>query len=412
MKKLFISVLAFYSMGLIAESGSFVIQDVRLFDGENVHQNVNVIIKDGRIDSIQTNSRKTDLPIIDGSDSTLMPGLLDAHTHTELVQQLVESLRFGVTTVFDVGTFPEDEHALRVAAANRNDVADFRSSGIFITAPGGHGTEYEKTNPPIAELDEVDDFVENIVEQGADYLKIVLNGVRHENNGTPTLEEDMVRALIKAGHKHNKLVVAHVESGEDTRVAVESGVDGLVHHWRDGGARPDLAELIVRHDVFVMPTPTALDGILRIGPDLMLTDPLIVPYLSELSRRQLTKSLPFTANIEAMKETNAGIKSLIDADVLILAGTDAFNGNPRIVHGASMHRLLVLFVEAGLTPLASLQSATANVADAYQITDRGRIKPGLRADLLLVNGDPTQNIRATRDIRRVWRGGDEIINRE
>jgi imidazolonepropionase-like amidohydrolase len=90
---------------------------------------------------------------------------------------------------------------------------------------------------------------------------------------------------------------------------------------------------------------------------------------------------------------------------LLLAGSDAFTGNPRIVHGASLHRLLELFVEAGLSPVATLRSATANVADAFGLSDRGRIKPGLRADLVLVRGDPTQNILATRDIAGVWRDG-------
>jgi imidazolonepropionase-like amidohydrolase len=287
---------------------------------------------------------------------------------------------------------------------SRDDVADFRSSGIFITAPGGHGTEFGHDMPTLARAADADAFVNDRIRDGADYLKLVINGVRHERDGMPTLDSDTVHAAVQSGHTGGMLVVAHIESGDDVRLAAAAGVDGLVHHWRDSGARPELAELLASKDIFVMPTLTAVDGFIGDGPQQLLADPLLSPYLSELSRRELSKELDTPPGI-TMQPAFDSMRSLIEADVLLLAGSDAFTGNPRIVHGASLHRLLELFVEAGLSPVATLRSATANVADAFGLSDRGRIKPGLRADLVLVRGDPTQNILATRDIAGVWRDG-------
>src|SRR5437764_1217104 len=89
--------------------------------------------------------------------------------------------------------------------------------------------------------------------------------------------------------------------------------------------------------------------------------------------------------------------------VPILTGTDA--GNPGTAPGASLHGELEYLVEAGLTPFQALVTATSATATAFRLPDRGRIAPGLRADLVLVNGDPTGDIRATRDIHEIWKAG-------
>ncbi|HWM91443.1 MAG TPA: amidohydrolase family protein, partial [Thermoanaerobaculia bacterium] len=96
------------------------------------------------------------------------------------------------------------------------------------------------------------------------------------------------------------------------------------------------------------------------------------------------------------------VRRLHEAGVPILAGTD------QATHGISIHRDLELLVQAGLEPIDALEGATSAAAKAFGLTDRGRIAKGLRADLVLVQGDPTVNIKATRAIQRVWKTGVEI----
>jgi imidazolonepropionase-like amidohydrolase len=92
--------------------------------------------------------------------------------------------------------------------------------------------------------------------------------------------------------------------------------------------------------------------------------------------------------------------------VPILAGTDA--PNPGTAHGVSIHREMELLVEAGLTPQQALAAATSVPARAFRLDDRGRIAPGLRADLVLAGGDPLKDITETRNIVRIWKGGKAV----
>lgn len=406
--KVLLLILLLINIDIYSQDNSFIIVGARVFDGDFTIGETNVVISDGIIKAIGPMLEAKDLPTIDGRGFTLIPGFLNAHAHTESIEQLNQSLRFGITTVLDMGTFPDHDKILRDAAASKNDVADFRSSGIFITPPGGHGTEYGYPIPTITSKDEAEAFVNDRVRLGADYLKIVINGVRNQRNGTPTLDSATVYALVEAGHKQGKLVVAHVESTDDVKLAVNAGVDGLVHHWRDAGGRPDLANLIASNNVFVIAGDvTVMDGILNNGPQQLLKDEYISPYLSDFSRRDLNKEIKIVPG-RSIEPCMAGLRSLIEAHVLLLSGTDAFTGNPRVVHGASYHRMLELFVEAGLPPEKALQMSTSYVADVFNLNDRGKIKPGLIADLILLEGDPTKDIKDTRKISKIWRKGIEL----
>lgn len=103
------------------------------------------------------------------------------------------------------------------------------------------------------------------------------------------------------------------------------------------------------------------------------------------------------------------ILPLANAHVSILAGTDA--GNPGTAPGASLHGELEYLVEAGLTPLQALGAATSANAKGFRLSDRGRIAPGMRADLVLVRGNPAEDIRATRDIEEIWKAGVPVDRR-
>jgi imidazolonepropionase-like amidohydrolase len=391
---------------------SFVINHVRVFDGEKTLSDMSVVVESGiiRVVDRRVPDRWRKLPTIDGTGATLLPGLIDAHAHTHGVTKLQDALRFGVTTVLDMWT-PEGLPTLREAARTRTDVSDLRSSGILATVPGGHGTEYGIPIPTVSGPDVAAAFVADRVAEGADYLKIVLNGVRAATTGAPTMDGATARALVEAAHAHGLLVVAHIESISDVRTAITSGVDGLAHIWRDGGDAPDVARFVVDHHVFVIPTLAVPDGFVPGTGAALATDARLKPFLSPEQVRKMdgserSPSAPVLQNIDPLI---AAVKSLVSAGATLLAGTDTPNSTG--VHGASLHRELELLVRSGLTPAQALNAATKSTADIFHLNDRGRIAPGRHADLLLVRGDPTRDITTTRDILRIWRSGVELRRR-
>ena len=388
---------------------SFVVRHARVFDGEQVRPDTNVVVDAGivRVVDRQIPDRWRNLPVVDGTGAMLLPGLIDAHTHTRRVSQLQDALRFGVTTVLDMWS-PEGDRVLREAAAHRTDVSDFRSSSILATVPGGHGTEYGIPIPTVSGADAATAFVAARAAEGADYLKIVLNGVRARTNGTPTMDAETARALVEAAHARGLLVVAHIENLNDVRIAVSSGVDGLAHIWREGGEAPDVARLLTERRVFVVPTLAVPDGFVPDAGATLAADSRLKPFLSadlvrHMNGLERSPSTPVLRNIDSFI---TAVRSLVRAGTTLLAGTDPPNAT--VVHGASLHRELELLVESGLTPAQALTAATKSTADIFHLNDRGRIVPGRRADLLLVRGDPTRDITATRDIIHVWRSGVEF----
>src|SRR5262245_28899134 len=143
------------------------------------------------------------------------------------------------------------------------------------------------------------------------------------------------------------------------------------------------------------------------GGAILATDSALANALSPTDATDLKKTFPARPGAKASyAAAEEAVRKLKAARVPILAGTDA--PNPGTLHGASIHRELELLVKAGLTPIEALVAATSAPAAQFRLSDRGRIEPGRRADLLLVKGDLTADIKATRNIARIWKGGVEV----
>jgi imidazolonepropionase-like amidohydrolase len=153
-----------------------------------------------------------------------------------------------------------------------------------------------------------------------------------------------------------------------------------------------------------VPTLTVIAGIEGPGAaKRFATDERIANWLSTTQRRTLIGDWAPRISHYKLEVALDSVAKLHRAGVDILAGTDA--PNPGTAHGASMHHELELLVRAGLTPKAALAAATSMPAKHFRLADRGRIAVGMRADLLLVRGDPTQDIQTTRNIERIWKNG-------
>lgn len=183
---------------------------------------------------------------------------------------------------------------------------------------------------------------------------------------------------------------------------------GLVHLFVDRPPDGNFGRIVSQHRAFVIPTLTVLESTIGVASAAsLITDPNLAPFLPVTVASNLNRAFP--VRLDSAKNyaaAEATVRQLKAARVPILAGSDA--PNPGTAHGASLHRELELLVRAGLKPTEALAAATSVPAAQFNVADRGSIKPGLRADLLLVKGDPTTDIKATRNIVRIWKEGRAV----
>jgi imidazolonepropionase-like amidohydrolase len=394
---------------------TFVIRNVRVFDGERVVPRTHVLVRDRRIAAIGPDIEvPAGAEVIRGDDRTLLPGLIDAHTHA-FGDALERAAIFGVTTELDMFTDHRFAAAMRIAqrdSATALARADLFSAGTLVTAPGGHGTEYAVQVPTIASKAEADAFVDARIAEGSDYIKIVYDDGRSYGLTMPTIARDVMTSVVAAAKRRGKLAVIHVGSRRGAEEALDAGANGLVHVFADVAPDTSFVDQAVRARAFVIPTLTVVESTTGVASGASLVDDArISPFLTVAERAALKASFPRrAASKRTLNYAMDAVRRLHAAGVPILAGTDA--SNPGTAHGSSLHRELELLVSAGLTPAAALTAATATPAQAFGLPDRGRVAQGLRADLLLVEGDPTADITATRRIVAIWKAGARLERRE
>ena len=383
---------------------SFAIRQVRVFDGNQSQPGMTVVVRDGIIASVQTDTAiPPDIQVIDGTGLTLLPGLFDSHGHLG-DNALTQALAFGVTTVLNMFSAPEGDAERRAEQRKglANGRADLLSAGLLVTAPGGHGTQYGIPIPTITRPEEAAAAVDTRLAQGSDYIKIIYSG--DWCKGCSSIDAATMRAVIEETHARGRKAVVHVEAFEDGRAAIQAGADGIAHLFADRVADADFLALIAERKSFVVTTLTpvaAMGG--RRDDGALAAHPSFFQYLSGQDIKNLILYLPTGNPRFQFESAAASLRMLAERRIPILAGSDASSsGKPS---GASMHRELELMVVAGLSPTAALQAATSVPAAVFGLPDRGRIAPGLRADLLLVEGDPTTDILATRNLVRIWKNG-------
>jgi imidazolonepropionase-like amidohydrolase len=380
---------------------------VKVFDGHRFSGPSDVLIKDGKVQAIGPHlERPPQAQVIEGAGMTLLPGLIDAHVHVFQKDALVQALVFGVTTVLDMFSAIRFSKAIERDQAQGKDLnaADLRTAGTLVTAPGGHGTEYGLAIPTISDSKDAQAFVDARIAEGSDYIKLIDDDALEYGitKPTPTLSKEMMAAVIAAAHKRGMLTVVHIGSLQQARDAIEAGADGLAHLFIGDHSDPDFGRFVAAHHAFVVPTLSVLNSICGKPKDALANDPRIKSALLPSDDAALKGGFGFKTKLSCSGAEQA-IKQLEQAGVPILAGTDS--PNPGTAFGASLHGELELLVQAGLTPTEALEAATSAPAKAFRLNDRGLIAPGMRADLVLVKGDPETDITATRDISAVWKAG-------
>lgn len=393
----------------------FAITGARVFDGERVLERGAVLVSGERIEAV---GPALEIPAgaerIDGEGSTLLPGLIDAHCHVRPPGLAEMAIGFGVTTVLDMGSDPELMLPYRERARAGNDIADIRSSSVPASPPGGHpaplvGLLFDRPLPPLESPEQAGEFVEARVAERADYIKLVIEDGSIFGSSLPALGPEEARAVVAAAHERGMLAVAHVHTQAAARQAVAAGADGLVHLFLDEAPDEELIAEVAERDMFVTPTLTLLEAMVgrRTGAGLA-EDPRVARLFGEEWLENLRRAWRFECPGRYEHAAEA-VARLHEAGVPLLAGTDsACLGVVGTAPGVSVHRELELLVEAGLTPAEALAAATSVPAERFGLGDRGRIAPGMQADLLLVDGDPLTAIGETLGIAAVWRRGERL----
>jgi imidazolonepropionase-like amidohydrolase len=385
-----------------AHAAPTLVQDVRVFDGERVHEHRSVLFDKGVI--VDTNYRgavPSGARVVSGAGRTLLPGFIDAHTHAFRFHEL--PVLFGVTTQIDmfteIGMMKKTKQEM--AQGHNHAHADLFSAGTLVTAPGGHGTQFGIAIPTITGPEQAQAFVDARIAEGSDFIKIVMEG----GYGYKSLDLATVKAVIGAAHKRGKMAVVHISNENDARAVLEAGADGLVHLFTGGAADAEgLARLARSKQAFVIPTFAVLESMAAYRGDDLLANPAFAALLDKDAQAPLKARYGNEAKPALLVAPKAVTAAMIKAGVPVLAGTDA--GNPGTQYGVSMHRELAALVEAGLTPSQALTAATSAPAKVFKLGQRGQVKQGYKADLLLVEGNPTIDILATRRIVEVWKDGE------
>ncbi|HET9994870.1 MAG TPA: amidohydrolase family protein [Candidatus Acidoferrum sp.] len=349
---------------------------------------------------------------VDLPDATLLPGLIDSHTHLTFdlnslgyqglgistarealhgARNARRTLDAGFTTVRNLGARDYADIALR-DAINDGDVVGPRilASGPALGITGGHCDE--NLLPPafhfqgggVADgVEAVQHKVREVIKYGADVIKICATGGVLSKGDDPnasqyTLEE--MKAIVADAHRLGRKVAAHAHGAEGVRWASEAGVDSVEHgHLMDDAAIATLK----KNRTYLVPT-------VFLGEYMEKNmDRSDVPEFSKQKMRDV---------IAAMRQN---ISKAIAANVKIAFGTDAAV-YPHGLNAGEFH----VYVKLGMTPLAAIQTATINAADLLGWSKRiGTLEPGKFADIIAVDGDPTKDVTILEHVKFVMKGG-------
>jgi imidazolonepropionase-like amidohydrolase len=389
-----------------------VLRAARMLDVStgNIVQNAVVTITGDRITSVTSSAVPAGARVIELGDATLLPGLIDAHTHVTSnleagsfirsvtatdadvtlrgVRNLGVMLQSGFTTVRDVGSRGFADVALmRASDAGWIEAPRIIPAGHSLGITGGHcdetgwrpGVLQGSTLTGIADgPDEAVEAVRQQLKYGAKVIKICATaGVLsfEESVGAQQFSDDEMQAIVQEAARHGVKVAAHAHGTQGIIAAVRAGVASIEH----GSMLDDEAiALMKQRGTYLVPTTYLADSI-----DLSILPPLL---------RSKAESILPVARANVTRAIRAGVK--------IAFGTDA----SVIPHEHAIREFGTL-VDRGMTPLAAIQSGTLNTADLLGTPDRGRLAPGLLADIIAVPGNPLTDIRALERVSFVMKGG-------
>lgn len=422
-----------------------------------------IVVRDGKIVAVgpEAGKRFASKDVYDARGKFVIPGLADMHSHfgdgilapeeDDTKQVLARHLYFGNTTILNLGSsqaWPERIDALRAAMeSGKLQGPRLLAVGSLITVPGSHpvATIYSPSaQEKIAEIvsahkgdgpidlapfrattlvrsaDDVRQEVKRVAEWGADAIKLIVeSGPGPFGNDHPRITPEMIRAAAETAKPYGIPVLCHVSSMDELEDCLANGAKGIVHGVTDDRDEfPEDLEARMKKAGFVeIPTAAMFDGWHRYTKDPSLLDSeMLKPVLSESEKGWLKSPgmLEGLAIDDDWAEKYIGrlgrhLKEYADSGGLVVAGTDT--GNPYRIAGFALHEEIAFYVKHGFTPRQALRTATVNAAMLVGDENKwGSIRPGLAADILILDKNPLEDIANTLTIAEVVKAG-KVVDR-
>jgi len=376
-----------------------------------------LIVRDGRVDAAGPSSSirvPNGAEVVDISGKFVIPGLISSHVHISDVQgtkpaayttentlrQLQLFARYGITTVLSLGGEQAPAFKIRESRNSLSNVhARMYLAGDVITG-----------RTP----DEARQAVGRVAALKPDIIKIRVD----DNLGTTTkMSPEIYTAVIDEAHRKGLRVAAHIFYLNDATGVLKAGADMIAHSVRDEDIDSEFITLMKQRQVPYCPTLTReLSAFVYESTPAFFTDPFflheadrdLVAQLREPARQLAMKNSQSARKYKAALEVaKRNLKRAADAGLLVVMGTDSGAFANRF-EGYFEHIEMEMMAGAGLTPMQILKSATRDAARAVGVPDVGSLVKGNWADFLVLDQDPTKDIRNTRKVSSVWIGGNRV----
>lgn len=438
---LILGLLAFAACSDTREQGdgeTILFKNVNLIDGNGGAPVVgtSVLVRGDKIAAIGTVLDEDGARVVDLSGKTMMPALICAHAHVgmlkgtgtdagnytreNLLSQLKKYADYGVLQVQAMGTDRPVLFENGLYDSIRKGLlpgARMLSAAYGFNVPDGGQSPNSPMNllyrPVTAQ--QVPVQMDSLAALGVKMVKIWVDDF---GGSTQKMDTSIYRAVIREAHAHGLQVAAHLYYLSDARMLVQDGVDIIAHSIRDSVIDDHLVAEMKRKGVGYIPT-LSLDEFSFVysrSPE-WVDDPFFKASLepgvyemitSEQFRENVRNSPGYARNIAGFETALANLKKIAAGGVLVAMGTDS-GALPVRAQGFSEHLELELMVQAGLTPLEAITAATHNAAVMLKIGDRfGTIETGKMADLLILDADPSTDIKNSRRIASVYKAGTEL----
>jgi imidazolonepropionase-like amidohydrolase len=398
--------------------GTIALTGARIVDGTGTPaiENGTLVMRAGRIVAVGAAARVPVPPgamTIASSGRTIVPGLVNAHGHAQasgtggavredLLRRLRTYAAYGVTTVVSLGQGGETREVVRLREEQDSGAPD--RARVYTSGPS-----LRRVSSPAAARE----GVERLAAERVDRIKF------HMEEAPNAISPETYGAIINTAHAGGRRVAAHIFTLDEAKGVVGRGVDVVAHSVRDRVVDEALiAEMRKRGTAYVPTLTREVSVFVYESTPAFFSDPFFLrglplyradmDTLRDPARQQRVRQDTSAQAIKAaLKHAMQNLKILSDAGVAIALGTDSGAGTGRWP-GYFEHLEMEMMVDAGMTPMQVLVAATGTAARISGLDHLGTIAPGKAADLLVLRGNPVDDIRQTREIDSVWIGGRRI----